>query len=231
VQYLKDAEFKQLYTIVSDKIAELQAQSSQPGSSTQAFVIQMKTTGSHLRARLSHFVVPGPWPESITMSHISLLHSSLDSILQCVTSLEEEQEKEGSSKQGDVAKERQGNSDCEIQAASSCRNDATQHVAATDESERGSNPTDHSNTRYPSKPTRVMGVSQVTADTNSMLLSQIYQRLPHPLTNLFKEIPAVDGTDVNTFWEFLSKAIHIRHVGQIQDQHILELLYPYCHDS
>jgi hypothetical protein len=157
------------------------------------------------------------------MSHISLLHSSLDSILQCVTSFEEKQEQEGSGKQGDVAKEREGNSNCEIQAASSCRNDATQHVAARDESERGSIPTDHSNTRHPSMPTQVMGVSQVRADTNSMLLSQIYHRLLYPLTNLLKEIPAVDGTYVNTLWEFLSKAIHIRRVGQIQDQHILEL--------
>jgi hypothetical protein len=91
VQHLRDVGSEQFYSLVSEKVADLQAQSNQPGSSTQAFLIRMKTRVLHLRACLTHLVQLGPLPESVTMSHVSLLYS-LDSILQRVTSLEEELE-------------------------------------------------------------------------------------------------------------------------------------------
>jgi hypothetical protein len=70
---------------------------------------------------------------------------------------------------------------------------------------------------HPTMPTQVTGVSQVAANTNCTFSSQLYQRLPHPLTNFLKEIPVVDGADVNKLWDFLSKAIHIRRLVQVQD--------------
>jgi hypothetical protein len=71
--------------------------------------VRVKIRVAHLRARLGQLVDLGSWPESITMSHISELNSSLDSIIQYVTSLEGEQDyvdlqdHAGSSKEGDVA--------------------------------------------------------------------------------------------------------------------------------
>jgi hypothetical protein len=41
----------------------------------------------------------------------------------------------------------------------------------------------------------------------------------------------LDGRDMNILWHFVSKTIHIRRVGQVQDQQMLELQYPYCRDS
>jgi len=56
----------------------------------------------------------------------------------------------------------------------------------------------------------------------------IYQRLPHPLSHLLKELPVVDSTDVNLLCDFLLKVIKIRHVGQMNESAIYELMYPYC---
>ena len=56
----------------------------------------------------------------------------------------------------------------------------------------------------------------------------LYQRLPHPLSHLLKELPIVDGTDVNLLCDFLLKVIKIRQVGQMNDSAIYKLMYPYC---
>jgi hypothetical protein len=171
LQHLKDVGIEHLYAIFSDKVAELQAQSSQPGSNTQAFVIRTNTMVSHLRARLNHLVELGPWPESITMSDVSLLHSSLDSILQCVTSLEEEQEQEVNSRQPDAMKEKHSNAEG-TQEASVVRSDAFQEVGK-EEREKGSIATDHGNMTHLSMTNQVTGVPQVAANTKSMALNQI----------------------------------------------------------
>jgi hypothetical protein len=71
------------------------------------------------------------------------------------------------------------------------------------------------------------GTPQFSACAKSMFISHIYQRLPHPLDDLLKEVPVVDGTEVNLVWDFLFKAIHARRVSQTKDQLILQLLYPY----
>jgi hypothetical protein len=134
VQHLKDVGVDQPYSLFSEKVAESHAQSNQSGSSTQAFFIRMKTRVLHLSAHLAHLVQLGPLPESVTMSHVSLLRSSLDSILQRVTSLEEEIEQEGVATQTDAIKEKHGNVE-ETQAASVFSSDLT-HQISTDERER-----------------------------------------------------------------------------------------------
>ena len=58
-----------------------------------------------------------------------------------------------------------------------------------------------------------------------------YQRLPHPLSHLLKEIPVLDGTDVNLLFDFLLKVVKIRRVGQMNDSAIHELMYRYCRDE
>jgi hypothetical protein len=51
LHHLRDVGSEQLYSFVYEKVGELQAQNTQPGSSAQAFVIRMKTRVSHLRER------------------------------------------------------------------------------------------------------------------------------------------------------------------------------------
>jgi hypothetical protein len=66
----------------------------------------------------------------------------------------------------------------------------------------------------------VQSVSQV-------FTPQYYQRFPHLLTQLLKELPVVDGTEVKRLCDFLLKILKIHQVGQRPDQNIYELLYPY----
>jgi hypothetical protein len=56
---------------------------------------------------------------------------------------------------------------------------------------------------------------------------RLYQRLPLPLGHLVKELPVVEGTDVNLLCDFLLKVFKIRQVGQLSDQTIYEVMYPY----
>jgi hypothetical protein len=45
---------------------------------------------------------------------------------------------------------------------------------------------------------------------------------------LLKELPVVDGTDVKLLCDFLLKVLKIRQVGQLPDQTIFQVMYPYC---
>jgi hypothetical protein len=56
----------------------------------------------------------------------------------------------------------------------------------------------------------------------------LYQRFPHPLSNLIKELPAVDGTEVNCLYNFLLRLLKVRQVAQMKDSAMFELMYPYC---
>jgi len=76
-----------------------------------------------------------------------------------------------------------------------------------------------------------MVVAQVTPSgqgIKQVFTPHFYRRLPHPLSQLLKELPVVDGSDVNLVCDFLLKAIEIRQVGQMNDSAIYELMYPYC---
>ena len=54
-----------------------------------------------------------------------------------------------------------------------------------------------------------------------------YQRLPHPVTYLLKELPQVDGCKVEVLYESLLKVIHLRQVSQVRVLQIYEILYPH----
>jgi hypothetical protein len=55
-----------------------------------------------------------------------------------------------------------------------------------------------------------------------------YQRLPHPLSHLLKELPVVDGIDVGLMCDFLLKELKIRQMGQMADNAIYEIMYSHC---
>jgi hypothetical protein len=59
-------------------------------------------------------------------------------------------------------------------------------------------------------------------------LSQAYQRLPHPLAQLIKEILIVDGLDVRMLWEFLHSLLKIKQVARTSGMALYEIMYPFC---
>jgi hypothetical protein len=76
------------------------------------------------------------------------------------------------------------------------------------------------------------GINAATSPSLGQGASQVftphfYQRLPHPLSHLLKELPIVDVTDVNLLCDLL-KVLKICQVGQMTDPTIYEIMYPYC---
>ena len=74
----------------------------------------------------------------------------------------------------------------------------------------------------------VAGLPSLGQSAIQVFTPHFYQRLPHPLSHLLKELPVVDGTDVNLLCDFLLNVIKIRQVGQMTEATIYEIMYPYC---
>ena len=72
------------------------------------------------------------------------------------------------------------------------------------------------------------GLPSLRQSGSPVFIHHFYQSLPHPLSHLPKELPVVNGTDVNLLCDFLLKVLRIRQVGQMADQAIYEITYPYC---
>jgi hypothetical protein len=53
------------------------------------------------------------------------------------------------------------------------------------------------------------GLPSLGQSANQVFTPHFYQRLPHPLSNLLKEISVVDGTDVSLLCDFLLKVLKI----------------------
>jgi hypothetical protein len=57
---------------------------------------------------------------------------------------------------------------------------------------------------------------------------QLYQRFPHPLSNLIKDLPVADETEVNCLYNFLLRLPKVRQVAQMKNSAMYELMCPYC---
>jgi hypothetical protein len=71
------------------------------------------------------------------------------------------------------------------------------------------------------------GLPSVGQNASQVFTPHFHQRLPHPLSHLLKELPVVDGTDVNLLYDFLLKVIKICLVGQMKESTIYEIMYPF----
>ena len=73
-----------------------------------------------------------------------------------------------------------------------------------------------------------VGLPTPAQSVNQFFTPHFYQRLPHPLSRLMKELPVVDGTDVNLLCDFMTQVLKIRQVGQMTESAIYEIMYPCC---
>jgi hypothetical protein len=89
------------------------------------------------------------------------------------------------------------------------------NVSDTDQTQPGIRPVNENN----------IGVSTGPLSVHNKLA---YQRLPHPLSQLLKEVPVVDGLDVLLLWDFLLKIIQTHLMGQLNPLDIYDIIYPYC---
>jgi hypothetical protein len=59
----------------------------------------------------------------------------------------------------------------------------------------------------------------------------MFSKLAHPVEDLLKKLPRVNGLDVKQLLVFLSEAIRIRGLSMLTDSQGLELIFPYCQDA
>jgi hypothetical protein len=180
----------------------------------------------------------GAFPSDITTSHYQELHDQLDRLEHSITSFEMA-DRQGQAERGepdDINDMAQG-------VPTVHPNPLPGKLGELVGAEHRGGTGDVSTVNVPVSPGSEVPVAQpalVNAGVNpaatppfvhsvSQVFSpQYYQRLPHPLTQLLKELPLVDGTDVNRLCDFLLKILHIRQVGQMSDQTVFEIMYPYC---
>jgi hypothetical protein len=65
-------------------------------------------------------------------------------------------------------------------------------------------------------------------DKNLLVLPSCFNKLPHPVDRMLKQLPLVDGLEVNALLQFLQKILEICMVFSITDQVLLQVLSPYC---
>jgi hypothetical protein len=66
------------------------------------------------------------------------------------------------------------------------------------------------------------------AGENLLLLPWRFNKLPHPVDRMLKQLPLVDGLEVNSLLQFLKSILQIRAVFTVTDQVLLQVIYPYC---
>jgi hypothetical protein len=73
-----------------------------------------------------------------------------------------------------------------------------------------------------------VGLPSLCQSGSPVFIRHFYQRLPHRLSHVLKELPVVDGTDISLLCDLWMKVHTIRQVGQIADRAICEIMYPHC---
>ena len=228
---------EELYASTVSKIVELQNQVTQ-SKSALFHTPRFRTRISHLRGRLVHLLNLDVLPVNITTSHYQELHDQLDRIEQSITNLEM------ADQQGQGVKGEQEEVVNIAQQPSRTHPDPLPGRAYdTPAVEDGGVTGDVSTVTVAANQdteSRLVQLAQASAETGAAAPSapgqgatqvftpHLYQRLPHPLGHLLKELPIVDGTDVNLLCDFLLKVLKMRQVGQLPDQTIYEVMYPYC---
>jgi len=225
----------EMYARDASNITELQNQVTQPKAGLSSLIPHFRTQISHLKGCLIHLTNLGLFPANITTSHYQVLHNQLDRIKQNITSLEMAdwpgQEEKG--EQDDMAQrplrthpnlllvkvedrlgvEDRGDTGDVSTVTVAVNNDTEALLTEVAQASTGINAA--------TLPSLGQGASQV-------FTPHFYQRLPHLLSHLLKELPVVDSTDVNLLCDFLLKVLKIRQVGQMTDPNIYEIMYPYC---
>jgi hypothetical protein len=63
---------------------------------------------------------------------------------------------------------------------------------------------------------------------SSLFMPHLFQQLPQPFSQSLKELPIIDGRDVNSLLDFLLRLIRMNQVSQIMTPGYYKILYPYC---
>lgn len=207
---LRSQSVDDLYECVQHKVLELQDLITQHRSELVLLAPRFRTRLSHLRGRLRHLTELNPGASDKITAQYQYVRERLDSIESSLPNLDgthhTAQEEEGSLPADNTSQE-------EV---------PTQDNRLCEQSQ------DRIGTGRVSTMTGAGQMTSVNEENRQMFTPHLYQRLPHPLSHLLKELPIVDGMDANILCEFLLKVIKIRQAGQMNDSAVYEVMYPYC---
>jgi len=228
LSYLSTQSVEELFESVVDKTVELQNLIKQQEAQLTQLAPRFETWLHHLRGRFLHLTELDPSAATSTSSRYQQVRDRLDNIEISLpkmdgaarASQEEEEEEELNSMM-------------------------QEHMVAPDNTSTGGGRDNGRVSTVTGTLGREVGTQtdQIAPGNAGMVEAQVtpsghgikqvfsphfYQRLPHSLSNLIKELPVVDDTDVNLLCEFLLKVLKASQVGQMSDSAIYELMYPYC---
>ena len=213
---LRTEKVEELYECVLKKTLQLQALITQHKSELALLTPRFRTRLSHLRGRLLHLTELDPSVSGITTSKYQQVRDRLHSIEINLTKMDVVDRPGQEKEEGDETS-----------------NTMQEEVSAQD----NSSPVESQDRQDTGKVSTVTGAVDVEVGTMAdqivkvnagMVEAQVtpsgqgikqvftphfYQRLPHPLSHLLKELPVVDGTDVDLLCDFLLKIIKISQVG------------------
>jgi len=219
---LSTQSVKELYELVVNKTLELQALIKQQEAELTLLAPRFRMRLSHLRGRLLHLTELDPSASGITSSRYQQVCDRLDNIETNLPKMDvadrmrlENEEEDMSAQDNPSSDERQ-----DTGRVSTVMGTLDREVGTLADQIAPGN--------------AGMVAAQVMPSGHGIkqeFTPHFYQRLPHPLSNLIKELPVVDGTEVNRLYEFLLRVLKVRQVGQMSDSAIYELMYPYCRDE
>ena len=200
---------EELYECVVNKALELQALITQQKSELALLKLRFRTRLSHLSRRLLHLMELDPSASGITTSKYQQVSDRLHSI--------------------EINLAKMDMADCmgqETEEGDDTSNKMQEEVSAQDNSSSPDESQERQDTGIVSTVTGAVDVEvdtladQVAQVNTGMVAAQVtlsgqgikqvftphfYQRLPHPLSHLLKELPVVDGTDVNLSCDFCER--------------------------
>jgi hypothetical protein len=111
------------------------------------------------------------------------------------------------------------------------KDDAMRHGARSRESSVATSVqdtrTEPTKERVPPISGKVSSLSNSRQGQNPLVLPWRFNKLPHPVDRMLKQLPSVDGSEANALLQFLQRVIEIRAVCNITNQVLLQVICPY----
>jgi hypothetical protein len=202
---------EELFETIHNKAVEIQNTIKQQEAELFQQSPRFRTRLEHLRGRLRHIEELDPSASVIQSSRYQQVRECLDLLEASLPMMD------GAAR---TSREKEGE---EVATTKTMEEDAQFYSLAEGPTDIGRVSTGTGNAGIVAAPVRASGDNM-----KQVFTPQLYQKLPHPLGNLIKELPVVDGTDVNCLYNFLLKLLKVRQVAQMKDSAMHELMYPYC---
>jgi hypothetical protein len=202
---------EELYKSIVSKIVELQDQVTQPKSGLSLSTPRFRTRIAHLRGRLLHLTNLALFPSNTTTSLYQELHEQLDRTELNVVSLEmADQQGYAKDDPNDMYSKAQGTSGAQTHPSGK----EIEHLGVEVGSDTGNVSTFNvdvicdTGVRAPRIVQARAAINTATSPTlgqgtGQVFTPNLYQRLPHPLSHLLKDLVVVDGADVNLLCDCL----------------------------